>query len=233
MTRRTQRTDAGFTLIEVLIATLLMTMILAALATVTAQWLPNWNRGMLRVQRTERLALGLDRIATDLAAALTIPPNIANGLPVFDGGELAVTFVRAAIGPNAGVGLEAVRIAETADDQGFALVRERTSFAPLPPGAILAFANPVVLVRAPYRVSFAYAGPDRNWQPTWRDAPVLPSMIRISVRDAATGRLVAASTAVPVHVNAPASCAGTKTAATCFTSGATAAAPAPPPGEPL
>ena len=31
-----------------LLATLLMTVILGALATVTAQWLPNWNRGMAR-----------------------------------------------------------------------------------------------------------------------------------------------------------------------------------------
>ena len=87
-----------------LIATLLMTVILAALATVTAQWLPNWNRGLDRVQRTERLALGLDRIAADLSAAEMIPTNVATSLPVFDGGELAVTFVRTAIGPNAGPG---------------------------------------------------------------------------------------------------------------------------------
>ena len=55
--------EAGFTLIEVLMATLLMTVILGALATVTAQWLPSWNRGMARVQRAERLAIGLERIA--------------------------------------------------------------------------------------------------------------------------------------------------------------------------
>ena len=60
--RRARTGEAGFTLIEVLVATLLMTVILAALATVTAQWLPNWNRGMARVQRAERLAIGLEQI---------------------------------------------------------------------------------------------------------------------------------------------------------------------------
>ena len=55
--RRACASEAGFTLLEVLLATLLMTVILAALATVTAQWLPNWNRGIARVQRAERLAL--------------------------------------------------------------------------------------------------------------------------------------------------------------------------------
>ena len=49
--RRARTNEAGFTLIEVLMATLLMTVILAALATVTSQWLPNWNKGMARVQR--------------------------------------------------------------------------------------------------------------------------------------------------------------------------------------
>jgi general secretion pathway protein J len=228
MTTRLRRADAGFTLIEMLIATVLMTVILASLATVTAQWLPNWNRGLMRVQRTERLALGLERIVADLSAAEMIPPNVANGLPVFDGGELAVIFVRAAIGPNAGLGLDAVRMAETADNQGFALVRERASFLPQPPGAILAFANPVVLVRAPYRVSFAYAGPDRVWKPTWRNEPALPSMIRISVRDTASGRLLAASTVASVHVNAAAVCAGGKSSANCLDAGAEpVAAPSP------
>ena len=65
--------EAGFTLLEVLLATLLMTVILAALATVTAQWLPNWNRGMARVQRAERLAIGLDRIVADLSVAEMMP----------------------------------------------------------------------------------------------------------------------------------------------------------------
>ena len=38
-------TRAGFTLLEALVATALMGLILAALATITAQWLPNWDRG--------------------------------------------------------------------------------------------------------------------------------------------------------------------------------------------
>ena len=69
--RRRIAGEAGFTLIEVLIATLLMTVILGSLATVTAQWLPNWNRGMAHVQRAERLAIGIERIAADLSVAET------------------------------------------------------------------------------------------------------------------------------------------------------------------
>jgi len=67
--------EAGFTLMEVLLATLLTTIILAALATVTAQWLPNWNRGMVHVQRAERLAMGMERIIADLSVAEMVPLN--------------------------------------------------------------------------------------------------------------------------------------------------------------
>ena len=68
---RTRPRDAraGFTLIETLIATALMVAVLAALATITAQWLPNWNRGFVRVQRTELLSLGIERVVADIAAA--------------------------------------------------------------------------------------------------------------------------------------------------------------------
>ena len=67
--RERRRRIAGFTLVEALLATALMGAILAAIATVTAQWLPNWNRGFERVQRVELLAIGLERIVADLAAA--------------------------------------------------------------------------------------------------------------------------------------------------------------------
>ena len=89
MNRRAKRGEAGFTLIEVLMATLLMTVILAALATVTAQWLPNWNRGIARVQRAERLAMGLDRMAADLSVAEMMPVNADAKAPLFEGAESA------------------------------------------------------------------------------------------------------------------------------------------------
>ena len=84
---RALASEAGFTLLEVLLATLLMTVILAALATVTAQWLPNWNRGIARVQRAERLATGLDRIVADLSVAEQMTMNGDAKVPLFDGAE--------------------------------------------------------------------------------------------------------------------------------------------------
>jgi general secretion pathway protein J len=215
--RRALSDQAGFTLIEVLMATLLMTVILAALATVTAQWLPNWNRGMARVQRAERLALGLERIAADLSVAEMIPVNGDARTPLFEGSELAVTFVRTAVGPNARPGLEIVRFVEKADDQGLAMVRERAPFTPMPADAQIRFADQVVLIRQPFRVTFSYAGPDQVWQPNWRGQKQLPDRIRIAVRDSATGQVLAVSSAAIVHVNAPAECARAKNPLECLT----------------
>jgi general secretion pathway protein J len=214
--RRAPSDQAGFTLIEVLLATLLMTVILAALATVTAQWLPNWNRGMARVQRAERLALGLERIASDLSVAEMIPVNADAKVPLFEGSELAVTFVRTAVGPNAHPGLEIVRLIEKADDQGLAMVRERAPFMPMATDAQIRFADQVVLIRQPFRVTFSYAGPDQVWQPSWRGQKQLPDQIRIAVRDAATGQMLAVSSAAIVHVNASAECARASNSRECL-----------------
>jgi general secretion pathway protein J len=215
--RRGRANDAGFTLIEVLMATLLMTVILAALATVTSQWLPNWNRGMARVQRAERLAMGLERIAADLSVAEMVPSNADSRAPLFEGSELSVTLVRTAVGPNVRPGLEIIRLTEKADDQGLALVRERAPFTPMPSDAQIRFADQVVLIRLPFRVTFSYAGPDQVWQPDWRGKMELPDRVRITVRDSATGQVLSVSSAAIVHVNLPAECARAADARECLT----------------
>jgi general secretion pathway protein J len=214
--RQRSHGEAGFTLLEVLLATLLMTVILGALATVTAQWLPNWNRGIARTQQAERLAIGLERTLADLSVAEMVPMNSKDDHPLFEGAELSVTFVRSAVGPNTRPGLEVIRLIEKADERGLALVRERAPFNPMPSDAQIRFADQVVLVRAPFRVSFAYAGPDRSWQPTWRNQMQLPIAIRVSVRDSRTGQVLAVSSAAIVHVNAPAECARAKNATACL-----------------
>jgi general secretion pathway protein J len=205
---RARRAVAGFTLIEALAAVMLMGMVVAAFATVTAQWMPNWNRGFARVQRSELLDVALARLVADLSAAEFVPADrTANG-PLFEGTELGVTFVRSGFGPNTRPGLEIVRIAETADRNGPALVRSRTPFVPVAAAAQFPAADPVVLLRAPYRVTFAYAGQDRAWRNAWVGATVLPSAVRLTVRDAVTQRALSVSTATVIHAELPAACVG-------------------------
>ena len=202
--------ERGFTLIETIVALALTGLVLSALASIPAQWLPSWNRGLDRIQRSELMGIALQRIGADLAAAEYVPPNRDSHRPLFDGTELSVTFVRTAVGPNAGPGLDVVRLGETTERREFVTVRSRTRFAPLPPSSSLSqhlhFSDPVVLLRAPFRLSFAYAGPDRIWKNSWRDSDHLPAMIRLTVRDAATERVLSVSTVAPVHVQVPSDC---------------------------
>jgi general secretion pathway protein J len=208
----------GFTLLEALIATAMMGFVLAALAIVTAQWMPNWNRNIARVQRSEDVALGIARLTTDLAAAEFIPASRETRRPLFDGANRSVIFVRTALGPNTGPGLEIIRIAETDTDQGRLLVRTRAEFRPGVDRAEPSFTDPVILLRAPYRLFFAYAGTDRIWHEEWRDPIQLPKAIKLSVQDAATQRTLSISTATLVHVDAPMECSVAKSLAECLTS---------------
>jgi general secretion pathway protein J len=62
----------------------------------------------------------------------------------------------------------------------------------------------VVLLRPPLRISFAYAGPDRVFRDDWLNMDALPTAIMLTLRDAASERVLTISTVAPVHVNAPA-----------------------------
>ncbi len=201
--------EGGFTLLEALVAVALMSMLLATLATVTAQWMPSWKAGFDRVQRADLLGLGLDRIAADLAAAEFVSLAGENAPPYFEGTPTSVTFVRSAIGPNALAGLEFVRLSETDDARGRVLVRTRVPFEPVTAEALddgtLEFTNPVPLVRPPFHISFAFAGGDRIWQETWHDVK-LPNAVRVTVRNAVTDQILPVSTATLLNVNAPAAC---------------------------
>jgi general secretion pathway protein J len=209
--------EAGFTLIEMLIATMLRVFILTALATVTAQWLPTWNYGMARVERDERLAFALNRVTGDLAATQFVTPNAKAKAAYFDGAELGVSFVRTAIGPNAQPGLEIVRFQEAADPTGPALIRQHAPFVPMDADAPVRFVDPTVLLHAPYRVTFAYAGSDDTWLPVWHGAAFLPTRVRITVRDGITQQKLAVSTAALVHVDTPAECVRAQNANQCMT----------------
>jgi general secretion pathway protein J len=198
--------NAGFTLIEAMLATALMVFVIGALATMTQEWLRNWDRGFARVQRVDLWAAGLDRLMADLAAAEYVSGGGADPvLPFFEGSERAVTFIRTAVGPNASTALEVVRIADQADDRGPALVRWTAPFAPKAGNPIDGgFSNPVVIMRAPYPIAFSYAGPDRAWREAWRGQAQLPRTVRVEV-PGTTGRLLV-STSTIVRAELPAQC---------------------------
>ena len=201
--------NAGFTLLEALLAIFLMAVLLGVLATLVGQWLRNWDRGLVRTQQVELLATGLNRLLADIAAAEFVSPNRPVNTPVFDGERQQITFVRSAFGPNAVPGLEVVRIAETVDERGPALVRMTAPFAMSVAG--LTFSAPVVVLRGNYHSFFSYAGPDRVWREAWRGMGELPRAIRVSVRD----RDAVLATSTSVRAEVPARCVTAANFAAC------------------
>src|SRR5580704_797230 len=110
--RQTRSTIAGFTLVEALVALVLMGMVMTALSTITSRWLKNWDHGFARAEHSELVSIALDRLIADLGAAEFVTANRKSKVPVFDGTSSRVTLVRSAFGPNSGPGLEVVRIEE-------------------------------------------------------------------------------------------------------------------------
>lgn len=202
MSRESRRArQAGFSMIEALAGVTVTATIVASLAAVAGQWLPNWSRGFAGLQQVDLLTSDLQRIAEDVSAAEYVTPYGDAPGPLFDGRESSVAFVRSAVGPNASPHLEVVRYAEARDDRGVALARSRCAFVPTRKDdeTRCAFREPISLVRAPLRVSFAYAGSDHVWRNQWIAQDSLPETVRITVGRGA-GTPPAASTSVQIRV---------------------------------
>ena len=58
----------------------------------------------------------------------------------------------------------------------------------------------------PIVVSFAYAGRDGVWKDTWQNAPELPAVVRMTVREGDSDRALSVSTAALIHVDLSAAC---------------------------
>jgi general secretion pathway protein J len=198
--------QTGFSLIEALIAMVLMAAMLAALSTMTAQWLPNWNRGFVSIQNEEILQRGLERLIADLSAAEYIPSVSGDTQPLFIGTQTSITFVRRSLGPNTAPGLEIVHIEQKANQTESTLVRTRARFTPVTPGTnadlLPALGDGVVVMRSPYRLTFSYSGDDRSWHVEWQNTSQLPRAIRLTIYDTVTGRALPLSTVAVVHVDA-------------------------------
>ena len=191
--------DGGFTLLEALAAVAITAAVLSGLATLAGQWLPQWRHGFVALQGADLIGLALDRMVEDIASAEYARLDGAAGAPLFRGEPEAVAFVRQAIGPEAGPRLEVVRIGETETPAGVEIQRAHATFAP---AAVGAFRDAATLLRPPFRLLLAYAGPDGQWRARWTGEAKLPRAIRLQIRTQ-SGALLAATAFVLKVTAAP------------------------------
>lgn len=192
-----RETADGFTLLEALAAVAVTAAILSGLAAVAGQWLPHWRHGFTALQNADLIGLGLDRIGEDVSSAEYARLEGGKGPPLFRGADNSVVFARQEIGPGAAARLEIVRIGVAATASGDEVERAHTRFIP---GASLTFGDATTLLRPPFHLAFAYAGPDGQWRGVWDGQPKLPRAVRLTVLG--PGGAIVTSTAVALKVTA-------------------------------
>jgi len=222
---KTYDRQRGFTLVEVLAALAITSVVIAGTATLIHQVAFNFDRGAHSMDRAEALALASDRLAGDFGAArFVVWPD--DHTAAFEGGPDKVSFISAA-GVGAGLpgaragGEELVTLSVEETDGVTRLVRRRAAwpgphvhFGDLDPG------DSVVLVEGKLDAAFAFAALGQDGKLTWSDAwaekPTLPRLVRLTVHDRDTGAELLPGEFL-IHADAPSTCAQDDADGKCLT----------------
>jgi prepilin-type N-terminal cleavage/methylation domain-containing protein len=222
---KTYDRQSGFTLVEVLAALAITSVIIAGTATLIHQVAFNFDRGAHSMDRAEGLALAADRLAGDFGAArFVVWPD--DHTAAFEGGPAKVSFISAA---GVGAGLPGARAANEElvtltveeTDGVTRLVRRRAAwpgpqvhFGDLEPG------DSVVMIEGRLDAAFAFAALGQDGKLTWSDAwtekPTLPRLVRLTVHDRDTGADLLPGEFL-IHADAPSTCGQDKADSNCLT----------------
>ncbi|MCA6120307.1 prepilin-type N-terminal cleavage/methylation domain-containing protein [Bradyrhizobium sp. WSM 1704] len=224
--RRRWRAAHGFTLIEVLAALAIGSAVIIATAALINNVALNFDRRTGVVGRADQLLLAVDRLAADLGAARQVQQAGDGGdaAAAFDGDASEVKFVSAGASV-AGVRSEEIVSLHVEQAEGVSyLVRRRARWrGPQTPFASAALQDPVRLIEGQVDISFAFASPDPDgaltWRRTWSGQPLLPRLVRLTIRDRASGADLVPGLQFVVRADAPNDCAQPGASAKCVAGG--------------
>jgi general secretion pathway protein J len=218
----------GFTLIEVLAAFAIASVIIMTTATLIRDVALHFDRGTRGVQDAERLMLAVERLSADFGSARFVFRSSEAGIAAAFTGEQAhddkparIVFVgdaAVASGPRGG---EIVVLTVEQDGDVMRLVRRRAAWR----GPQMRFVDvvpqdPVVLIEGRLDIAFLFARvtPERalTWYSSWAGEWLLPSFVRLILHDRATGRDLLGEADFAIRANAPAGCGRPDAALACL-----------------
>jgi prepilin-type N-terminal cleavage/methylation domain-containing protein len=220
---RAQRAKQGFTLVEVLAAFAIASVIVMATAALLHNVAFSFDRGTNRVSGGERLVLASERLVADIGAArFVLQTPSAGGVVAFQGEPAKITFIGSAmidpggrreVGTLAALDVISVTI-EAGDEDGTVAIVRRRAVWPGPRTRIedVALQDDVDLLNGRFDAAFAFAraGADGAlaWSGSWSGERIMPRLVKLSVRDRASGIDLLGGAEFLVRADAPPACAG-------------------------
>jgi prepilin-type N-terminal cleavage/methylation domain-containing protein len=221
--RRSARTGRdGFTLVEVLAALAIASVIIIASAALIRNVALYFDRGTRGATEAERLMLAVGRLAGDFGSARFLARRTADGAALaFAAQQASVVFVGAGGVASRSSDDELVSLTIERDGDLERLVRRRATW----PGQGGRFEDvtpqdAVVLIEGRLDMSFAFGRSAPNgalvWYSSWTGESALPRYVRLIVRDRGTGANLLGEADFVVRADAPPACGRTAADLACL-----------------
>ena len=232
----------GFTLIEVLAALAIASVIIMASTALIHNVALFFDRGTRGVTDAERLMLAVERLAGDFRSARFGSRRTEEGAaavafagePSSKEGLARIVFVGAGRAASRSLDDDLISLTVEQDGEISRLVRRRATW----PGPRTRFEDvapkdPVVLLEGKLDISFTFGRftPDGAlaWQASWDREGVLPQYVRLNLRDRSTGVNPLGEADFVIRANAPAACGQADAVLACLSVATSAQSNAPEP----
>jgi prepilin-type N-terminal cleavage/methylation domain-containing protein len=219
----------GFTLIEVLAALAIASVIVMASTALIHNIALFFDRGTRGVTEAERLMLAVERLAGDFRSARFGSRRTEEGAvavafaagPSSGEGPSRIVFVGAGRAASRSLDDDLISLMVEQDGEISRLVRRRATWpGPRARFEDMAPQDPVVLIEGKFDISFTFGRftPDGSlaWQASWDREGVLPQYVRLNLRDPSTGAKLLGEADFVIRANAPAACGRADAAVACL-----------------
>ena len=189
---------SGFSLLEVLAALVLTTLLMISLTPLVRQMLATWWRGSDVAGLVEFQIRGVAALRHDLISSVVwVGSGQAEDVLFFRGNETSLSFPAISKFGDGADRLEMISIEVTHASNGHALIRRH---GPILGSTFRPPSDPLILISGPYRYYFRYYARDGRESVSWDNREGPPARIAVNVVDA-SGQLAA----IPIEISTLAS----------------------------